>query len=336
MTLELLVLAAVAAIAGATAVSRRIGVAAPLVLVLLGVAVGFLPVTPRFEIAPDLILMGVLPPLLYSAAVSMPAMDFRRDLNAISGLSIVLVVISAVGVGALLAALVPGIGLARGIAVGAILSPTDAVATSIVRRAGAPHRVVTVLEGESLFNDASALVALRTALAATAASVSAWGVVGEFAMSVGIAVVFGIAVGQVGLRVQGRAADPAVCTAVSFLIPFVAYLPVEHVGASGLVAVVAAGLVTGHGAPRFVEPRNRMAQEQNWRTVEFLLEGAVFLGMGLQVASLIEDVESDGGSLGATVGVAALAGAAVLVIRAAYLTPLLGLLSHSAKRQMER
>jgi NhaP-type Na+/H+ or K+/H+ antiporter len=154
----------VVAIVAVNSLAPRVGVAAPLVLVLLGVGVSFLPFVPAIEVEPEWILGVVLPPLLYSSAVSMPTMDFRRDFRIISTLSVVLVVVSAVVVGFVVSWLVPDVGLAAGIALGAIVSPTDAVATSIVRRAGVSPRIVTVLEGESMLNDASALVVLRAAI----------------------------------------------------------------------------------------------------------------------------------------------------------------------------
>lgn len=336
MDLAVLAVLAVAAIAAVTALAPRFGVAAPLILVLLGVGVSLLPFVPTLELDPEWILAGVLPPLLYSASVSMPAMDFRRDFVAISGLSVALVVATAVVLGLLLSWLIPGIGLAVGIALGAILSPTDAVATSIVRRLGVSPRVVTVLEGESLLNDATALVLLRSALAATAASVSLGGVAGDFVRSVIIAVVIGLVVGRLNLVVRAHVADPAVNTSISFIVPFVAFLPAEHLGASGLVAAVAAGLVTGQGAPRYLSAQNRIAEVQNWRTLEVLLEGAVFLVMGLELKSLVIDVRAAHGSLWVAVGVGALAASVVVLIRALYVAPMLGWLSRRSARGLER
>lgn len=336
MDLAVLAVLAVAAIAAVTGLAPRFGVAAPLILVLLGVGVSFLPFVPTLALDPEWILAGVLPPLLYSASVSMPAMDFRRDFVAISGLSVALVLATAVVLGLLLSWLIPGIGLAVGIALGAILSPTDAVATSIVRRLGVSPRVVTVLEGESLLNDATALVLLRSALAATAASVSLGGVAGDFVRSVIIAVVIGLVVGRLNLVVRAHVADPAVNTSISFIVPFLAFLPAEHLGASGLVAAVAAGLVTGQGAPRYLSAQNRIAEVQNWRTLEVLLEGAVFLVMGLELKSLVIDVRAAHGSLWVAVGVGALAASVVVVIRALYVAPMLGWLSRRSARGLER
>lgn len=324
--------AAAALIIAVTALAPRAGVASPLVLVVLGAGVSLLPFVPAVEVPPELILGGVLPPLLYSAAVGLPSMDFRRDFTAIGGLSITLVVISSVLLGLLFRWLVPGIDLATAIALGAIVSPTDAVATSIVKRLGASPRSVTMLEGESLLNDASALVLLRSAIAATAATVSLWEVVGDFAFAAGVAVAIGVPVGWVGLRIRKRLQHAALSTAMSFVVPFAAYIPAEELGASGLVAVVAAGLVTGNGSARHLRPQDRIAERSNWHTVELLLEGAVFLAMGIQLFDLIEDAERGTGSVLQAAGLAAIAGAAVLVVRAAFVTPLIAIQARRARR----
>lgn len=323
---------AAAVIIAVTALAPRAGVASPLVLVVLGAGVSLLPFVPAIEVPPELILGGVLPPLLYSAAVGLPSMDFRRDFAAIGGLSVTLVVISSVLLGLLFRWLIPDIDLATAIALGAIVSPTDAVATTIVKRLGASPRSVTMLEGESLLNDASALVLLRSAIAATAATVSLWEVVGDFAYAAGVAVLIGVPIGWVGLRIRRRLGSAALSTAMSFVVPFAAYLPAEELHASGLVAVVAAGLVTGNGSARHLRPQDRIAERSNWHTVELLLEGAVFLAMGIQLFDLIEDVERGNGSVLQAAGVAAIAGAVVLVVRAAFVTPLIGIQARRARR----
>ncbi|NTW38488.1 MAG: sodium:proton antiporter [Cellulomonadaceae bacterium] len=321
-----------AVVVAVNALAPRLRVPAALVLVVVGVAVSLIPAVPAIEIDPEWILAGVLPPLLYSTSVSMPAMDFRRDLTTIGGLSVALVVLSSVALGWLVTLAVPGIGLATGIALGAILSPTDAVATGITRRLGVSPRVVTVLEGESLLNDASALVLLRSAIAATAATVSLWHVVGDFLYAVVVAVVIGAVVGQVSMRVRGRLSDPHLTTAISFIVPFLAYLPAEHLGASGLVAAVTAGLVTGYGSAKHLRPADRLSETANWRTLELLLEGGVFLLMGLQVYGLVVDVRAEHGSVVRAMVVGVVAGLVVIVVRAAYVAPLLWALHRRAAR----
>ena len=174
--MEVLVLAilAVVVIALATAVAPKLNIAGPLVLVLIGVAVGLLPFVNVPEIDPEWILVGVLPPLLYSAAVALPAIEFRRDFGPIAGLSFLLVLLSSIALGFFFVLVIPGLNLALAVALGAILSPTDAVATSIVKRLGVSGRVVTMLEGESLLNDATALVLLRWASGSSPPSRGAW------------------------------------------------------------------------------------------------------------------------------------------------------------------
>jgi NhaP-type Na+/H+ or K+/H+ antiporter len=328
---ELLVVlvCALVVIAAAAVVGPRLGIAAPLVLVGIGVGASFLPVFGAAHIEPAWILEGVLPPLLYSAAVSMPAMNFRREFAAIGGLSVVLVVGSALALGLFLTVVVPGLGFWWGVALGAILSPTDAVATSIIKQTSVSKRVVAMLDGESLLNDASALVLLRTAIVAAAASFSFWDGVGRFGYSVVVAIVVGGAAGWLNLVVRRRMTDSTVNTVISFTVPFLASVPAGLLGASGLVAAVVAGLVTGVRAPRDLSSRNRLSDSQNWRTVEMVLEGAVFLTMGVQIKSIVTNVQH---GVGRAVLVAAGALLLTVVVRAAYVGPLLAFLAVGARR----
>lgn len=319
-------------IAASTILGERFGVASPLILVAVGVAASFLPLFETIHIEPELILQGVLPPLLYSAAVSMPTMNFRREFGAISGLSVVLVIASALLLGVFFMLVIPDLGFAWGVALGAIVSPTDAVATSIVKRSPVSPRVIALLDGESLLNDATALVLLRTAIVAAAATFSFWGSVGAFGYSVAVAVVIGIAVAAVNLAVRRRISSPTVNTVISFTVPFLASVPAELLGASGLVAAVAAGLVTSIRAPRELSPQNRLSDSQNWRTIELVLEGAVFLTMGIQIKAIVTDVERDHAGVGTAVLIALGALALTILIRAAYVSPLLAFLSRSASR----
>jgi CPA1 family monovalent cation:H+ antiporter len=331
--MDLLMIGVIAAVAvvSVTALAPRVGVAAPLLLVALGVLISLVPAVPAVEIEPEWILGVVLPPLLYATSVSMPTMDFRRDLTAISGLSVLLVVATSLALGLLFSWLIPDISLATGIALGAVISPTDAVATSIVRKSGVSPRIVTVLEGESLLNDASALVLLRSAIAATAASVTLWEVAGDFAFAVVVAVAIGAVVGKLSLVVRSRISDPHLTTAISFIVPFVAYIPAEHLDASGLVATVAAGLVSGAGSVR-LRPQDRIAEAANWRTLELLLEGAVFLLMGLELYGLVVEVLDEHGSLWRAFWLGVLAATVVLVVRTGYVAFLLTTLSRRARR----
>ena len=320
-------------ISAATLLEPRLGVAAPLLLIAVGIGTSFLPFAPEIHVEPEWIIIGVLTPLLYSAAVSMPAMDFRREFAAIGALSVLLVVATALILGLFFSWVIPGLGLGWGIALGAIVSPTDAVAAPIIKRAGAPARVTTILAGESLFNDATALVLLRSAIAGAAGSVTLWGVTGNFAFAVAVAAAIGYVVGRLNLIVRARIKDATVNTVISFTVPFLAAIPAEELGASGLVAAGVAGLVTGHGATRALSPQHRLSDAQNWRTVEFILEGAVFLAMGLQLATIVGDVRAPD-QAGLTSAVEIVAGALLLVIlvRAAYVAPLLAALRWQAGR----
>lgn len=331
---ELLIMAIVGllSIAAASVVGRRLGVASPLVLVAIGLAASFLPAFESFRLEPELILAGILPPLLYSSAVSMPSMNFRREFGAISGLSVVLVVVSALVLGLFFMWVIPDLGFAWGVALGAIVSPTDAVATSIIKQTSVSKRVVAILDGEGLLNDATALVLLRSAIVATAASFSFWGVVGSFAYSVVVALIIGLLIGWINLAVRKRVTDPTVNTIISFTVPFAAAVPAELFGASGLVAAVVAGLVTGIRAPRVLSPRNRLSDSQNWHMIELVLEGAVFLTMGLQIKSIVTDVQNDHAGIGTAVLIAAGALLLTVLVRAAYVSLLLGGLARRSGR----
>ena len=321
--LFLAILLGVVAVIAVTALARQAGVAAPLALMVVGVLVSMLPFAPRIVVEPEIILAGVLPPLLYAAAVELPSMDFRRDFTTISALSVGLVLLTSVGVGLLMRLLIPDLSLPAAIALGAVLSPTDAVATKITKRLGAPPRVVTVLEGEGLLNDATALVILRSAVAASVATVTIGQVIGDFFWAVIGAVLCGAIVGFISVFVRRALPSPALTTAISFVVPFAAYVPAEHLGASGLVAVVVAGLITGYFSARYLSPQDRFFERTNWATVELLLEGGIFLLMGLEVHALIVDVHETHDLLWQSIVFAGVAALALLAVRALYVYPLL-------------
>ncbi len=314
----LISIAGIALVVAITALAPRVGVAAPLLLVLLGIAISFIPAVPPIEIEPEWILGGLLPPLLFSAAVNIPSMEFRRDLRLISAFSVVLVIVSALVVGVLMTWLVPGLPLALGVAVGAIVSPTDAVATSIVKKAGVSTRLTTVLEGESLLNDATALVLLRSAIAAVGATVSIWQVGLDFLYAVAVALGVGWLVGRLTSAVIARLNQTSSIVALSLVVPFAAHLPTEHLGGSGLVAAVTAGLVIGHRSPRILGPESRLAWVAAWKTVELILESAIFLLMGLELSALVEDVRNAHDSVWVAVGLGAVAATSVLMVRAGF------------------
>lgn len=322
----------IVAVVAAGAFSKKLGVAAPLLLILIGFGFSYIPGAPNY-VPHELILLGLLPPILYAAALNVPIVDFRRNFRTISALSVALVVVTAFVTGGILFLLFPELNLAAAIAVGAVISPTDAVAaTALGKRLGLPPRLISILEGESLVNDATALVMLRSAIAATAGVVSFWDVTGDFLFAVTVAIAFGLVVGVVTVFVRSKLRDSVLDTAVSFAVPFMAYLPTEYVGASGVLAVVVAGLYSGHSSARRFSAQSRITERLNWRTLQFVLENGVFLLMGLQISYLVGQVDEDDLSATQAVLYGLLMVAVVLVVRFAFITPLLFSQRASARR----
>ena len=319
-------------ISAAACLAPRLGVPAQLILVVAGIGISLLPSTPDVTVDPQLILLGLLPPLLYASATTISATNFRRDFRAINGLSVILVVLSSMVLGTLFTFLIPGLGFGWGAALGAILSPTDAVATSIIKGRGVPGRAVVILEGESLLNDASALVVLRTAIIATSIGFSFWQALGSFAYAVAVAVVVGGLAAVLNLAIRRRVHDEAVNTVLSFTTPFAAAVPAELLHGSGLVAAVVAGLVTGIRAPRDLPPGHRLSDARNWASVQLVLEGLVFLTMGLQLSTIFRQVDAKGAGMGHVLAIAAVALTSMILIRAAYVGPLLWGLQRNVRR----
>ncbi|MEV0248582.1 Na+/H+ antiporter [Nocardia sp. NPDC050712] len=329
MAIGLVVL--VAAATSLAAIARRFGVSEPLVLTLAGVAASYLPFVPAVHLDPEVVLLGLLPPLLYTAAIRTSLVDFRANLRTIALLSVGLVLFSTFVVAAVVWLLLP-VPFAVAVALGAVVAPPDAVAaTAVARRIGMPRRIVTILEDESLFNDATALVALRTAIAASAGTVSVWNAGGDFLLAAGGGALVGVVVAALLALLRRRITDPVLDTTLSFLAPFVAYLPAEEVHASGVIAVVVCGMILGHNAPAWQSAASRIAERTNWRTIQFILESAVFLIIGLQVRGIVEEAWHSGLDH-TTVVVAALAVlAAVMLARPLWVFPVSLLLGRMGK-----
>ncbi|AFU02118.1 Na+/H+ antiporter [Nocardia brasiliensis] len=284
----------VASAAALAALARRFGLSEPLVLTLAGVAASYLPFVPEIHPDPEIILLGLLPPLLYTAAIRTSLVDFRANVRAIVSLSVGLVLFTTFAVAAVVWWLLP-VPFAVAVAVGAVVAPPDAVAaTAVARRIGMPRQIVTILESESLFNDATALVALRTAIAASAGAVSVWTAGGDFLLAAGGGAAVGVAVAYLLALLRRRISDPVLDTTLSFLAPFAAYLPAEGIHASGVIAVVTCGMILGHGAPVWQSAASRIAERTNWRTIQFILESSVFVIIGLQVRAILEGAWSSG------------------------------------------
>jgi CPA1 family monovalent cation:H+ antiporter len=311
----------VAVIVVVTGFCRRYDLSAPVVLVVVGVAGSYLPL-PNIELNAEIVLVGLLPPLLYNAALDTSLIHFSAQRWAILSLSVGLVVFTTVGVAVLAHAILPDLPWSAAFAIGAVVAPPDAVAaTAVAKRIGLPRPIVTLLEGESLLNDATALVALRTAILAGSGTVSVLHVGIDFA----IAAVGGVAAGVVVFVVVGKArklvTDPVIDTSISIVTPFVAYVLAEEVHASGVLAVVVAGLLLGHKAPILQTASSRIAERLTWRTVGFLLENAVFLLIGLQASRILGEVADSELTTARIVGVCAAVLAAVIVLRFAWVFP---------------
>jgi CPA1 family monovalent cation:H+ antiporter len=339
--LALLAVVAVLIIVVVSYAAPKLGVAAPVLLVIVGMACSQLPGAPELSVEPDWILVGVLPPILYAAAVNVPVVDFRRNFGTIGALSVLLVLVSAFGTGLLIWWLLPDIGFAAAVALGAVISPPDAVAaTAIGKRLGLPPRLVTILEGEGLVNDATALVLLRTAVAAIAGTVSFWGALGDFASAVVVGIAVGAVVGAGSVLARSRIrTQPVLTTAISLVVPFLAFIPAEELHASGVIAVVTAGLITGHQSARRFTAHDRISERTNWRTVQLLLENGVFLLMGFEITTVVADVRTAGEGVWSAIGIGLLATATLVVLRVAFVVPLIARLrrqQEGAGRMVER
>jgi monovalent cation/hydrogen antiporter len=281
-----------------SALARRVGAAPPLVLVVVGLAVSFVPGIPDYALEPELILLLVLPPLLYSAAVDSSVLGIKAYLRPIGSLAIGLVLFTTLVVGFAAHALVPGLPLASAFVLGAVVAPPDAVAaTAVGRRLGLPRGVMTVLGGESLINDATALTLFRVLLAAAVTTTvgAATTIVSgleEFALAAVGGVLIGAAAGWVLHRVRLRLADGALESAVGLLVPFAIYLLAEELHTSGVLAVVIAGLYLGHKADE-AGYATRLQEQAVWKALDTLLEALVFALIGLQLRVVVEGLGDD-------------------------------------------
>ncbi len=321
IALSLSALAAV--VVAVAAFCRRFDLPAPLVLVALGAAGSFLPFVPEVHLTAQVVLVGLLPPLLYSAALQTSLVDFNANRRAILLLSIGLVAFTTVGVAVVAHSVLPAISWPAAFALGAVVAPPDAVsATAIARRIGIPRRIVTILEGESLLNDATALVALRTAIAVSgAAGVTAWDVGLDFFLAAAGGVLAGLLLYLVIGGVRRRVTDPVIDTSLSLITPFVAYVAAEQVHGSGVLAVVIAGLLLGHKSPVLQTATSRIAERLNWRTISFLLENTVFLLIGLQARWIVRDVAASDVPVPDVVKLCLSTFVAVIVLRLVWVFP---------------
>lgn len=310
-----------AAVALLTVVARRVGVPYPIFMVLGGLALGFVPGLPRVELEPEIVLLLFLPPILFSAAYLSSPRELWRNVRPIGLLAFGLVLTTTLAVAGVMSALVPGIPFAAAVALGAIVSPPDAIAaTAIAQRLGLPRRLVTILEGESLVNDATALVTYRFAVSAA--------LTGSFSLEeaslsvVGVAlggVAIGLAVGWLVARLLAWLEDPPVEVLITLIAPFAAYLPAEILGVSGVLAAVSGGLLLGWRAPRVMSSDTRLLGVGTWQMTTFLVNGLAFLLIGLQLPSVMDEISGRPAEELTLLG-AAVAGTVILV-RLAWVFP---------------
>jgi CPA1 family monovalent cation:H+ antiporter len=271
-------------------IARRVLIPYPIFLVLGGLALSLVPNVPVIRLDPDLVFLIFLPPILWSAAYFTSLRDFRANLRAIGLLAIGLVLATTAAVAVVARALVPGLGWPAALALGAIVSPPDAVAAAaIARRLGIPHRVVTVLEGESLINDASALVLYRTAIAT---AVTGTFMPAEAVIQFVLAAVGGVAVGLVVgylARQSLRLTDDSVAhTAITLLVPYAAWIIGERTHTSAVLACVAGGFYVRQGFSEIVPPATRIQSKAVWDLLVFILNGVIFILIGLQLGAIRE------------------------------------------------
>ncbi|PSK54672.1 putative Na(+)/H(+) exchanger [Streptomyces sp. 111WW2] len=279
----------VAGSAAVAAAGRRVPVPVPLLLVAAGLAVSYVPGVPDYTLDPHIVLPLLLPPLLYTAATDSSYLDLRAQARPVALLSVGYVLFATFVVGCAAYLIVPGLPLTAALVLGAVVAPPDAVAaTAVARRVGLPSRITTILQGESLVNDATAITAFKVALAAAVGEGATWaGGIGEFL----IAAVGGVGVGLVLMVplhwLRTHLTEALLQNTLSLLIPFVAYAVAEQVQASGVLAVVVVALYLGHRAWE-VDFATRLQEEAVWKMVAFVLESAVFALIGLQLPVVLK------------------------------------------------
>jgi len=276
-----------------TAIANKRKFPLPILLVIAGLIIGFMPGSPNLSLDPDVVFVIILPPLLYDAASKTSWHEFRTSIRPISALAISLVFFTTVTVAVTAHFAIPGFTWPLAFVLGAVVSPPDAVAASgIIKGLGLNKRVITILEGESLVNDASALIAYRYAVAAvTTGSFVFWQAGLQFLLVAGVGILIGVLMGYLFVLSLKKIHNNAIVeTSLTLLAPFVAYLAAEHFHMSGVLAVVSAGLVISWRGPEVFSYRGRIRNRVVWDTMIFLLQGFVFILIGLQLPSIIIDL----------------------------------------------
>ncbi|TVT39443.1 Na+/H+ antiporter [Hymenobacter setariae] len=283
-----------ALLVGLSAVAPKLKLPYPVLLVLAGGLLALIPGLPPLKLEPDLVFFIFLPPLLYEASYNTSWREFVANRRPILLLAVGLVLLTTTVIAALAHYFIPGFTWGMGFVLGAIISPPDAVAaTSVTKGLGLPRRITSILEGESLVNDASALIAYRYAVAAVVSGTfGLWDASWHFGLVAGGGVAVGVVVGYVMVRVQNILTDATQITALTLLLPFGVYLGAEHLGVSGVLAVVAMGLMMSRRSHDIYDKQTRLLKHSFWNVFGFLLNGLVFILIGLQLRTILEGIGS--------------------------------------------
>jgi len=277
------------------AFAKRLDIPYPIVLVVGGLVLSFIPHVPKFELSPDLVFLVILPPLVFSAAATTSWRDFRYNLVSIAMLALGLVAFTVDGVAAMAHWLLPGFTWQLGLVLGAVVCTTDAIAaTAIARRLGLPQRLVDILEGESLVNDASGLLALQvtTAVVMTGHMPTIGERFARLAYLIVSSIVIGLVLGKLVRFVMKKIDDAQIEITISVIAPYFAYLTAESLHSSGVLATVVCGLFLGHTSSTYLSLGARLQAGAVWETLTFVLNGVVFLLMGLQLPYVLADINT--------------------------------------------
>jgi monovalent cation/hydrogen antiporter len=332
---ELVLISLLVSVSVLAAAARSIGVPYPIVLVLGGLVMGFVPGIPEVELDPELVLVVFLPPLLYSAAFFASLRDLRYDIRSISLLAIGLVIATACAVAVVAHALIDGLPWAAAFALGAIVAPTDPLAAvEIGARLGLPRRIRTILEGESLINDGTALVIYRVAVGAVGGAFSLTDAGLKFVLGAAGGIAIGLAVGWVIAEIRKRLDDPPVEVTISILSGYAAYVPAERAGCSGVLAAVTIGIYIGWRAPEISSARQRVAGYSMWTILTFLLNALLFVLIGLQLPLILEGLQDE--PLGELIGIAAAVSAVVIGSRLVWVHLMTGAIRALDRRPSQR
>ena len=314
----LVALSLLLAVATLLALAPALRIPYPILLVIGGLLLGVVPGMPEFELQPEVVFFGVLPPLLYISAFFTSLRDLRATMKPIGLLAVGLVAATTVGVAVIAHAFIKGLSWPSAFVLGAIVSPTDPLAaTSIARRFGVPRKLVTIVEGESLVNDGTGLVAYRVAVAAVVAgSFSAFYTGGLFVVSVGGGIAVGLAVGWIVRQIRRRLDNPPAEITISLLTGYIAFIPAELIGVSAVIAAVTAGVYLGWHTPELTNAQVRIQATGVWEIVQYLLNALLFVLIGLQLPVVLDALGEY--STATLVGYAALVSGAVIVLRFAW------------------